>query len=101
MLLDEIRDDPAFVELIADFVNALPARMDQLRIANEASDYETIQTIAHQLKGAGGGYGFDEITTVASVVESLAKSSPQGNRDKLTEQIERFAAICETARLSV
>ena len=31
-----------------------------------SDDYETIQRLGHSMKGAGGGYGFDEITYIGS-----------------------------------
>lgn len=101
MLLDDLRTDPVFAELIADFVDALPERMDKIRAARDAGDFVTIRTISHQLKGAGGGYGFMEITNVASVVESLSKPETEINFEKLSEQIERLASVCDAARLSL
>lgn len=101
MLLEDMKADPIFAELIAEFTGGLPERIDRIREAKETGDFETVRTISHQLKGAGGGYGFIEITNVASIVESLSKPDQEINLEKLSEQVEQLASVCEAARLSV
>ncbi|MFN3166023.1 MAG: response regulator [Phycisphaeraceae bacterium] len=48
--------------LLTEFTRGLSASMDKLREANARQDYETLEQIAHALKGAGSGYGFDTVT---------------------------------------
>ncbi len=48
----------------------------------EARSFSDLQTLAHQLKGAGGGYGFAQITEAAGRLEQTLKS---GASDTLTK----------------
>ncbi len=61
-------NDPEMRPLLTEFTRGLGAHMDRLREANARHDYETLDAIAWMLKGAGKGYGFDEITDKAAAV---------------------------------
>ena len=39
-----------------------------------ASDLEELRRVVHQLKGAGGGYGFPKITEIAARAEANIKA---------------------------
>ena len=62
----------------------------------EARSYSDLQTLAHQLKGAGGGYGFAQITEVAGRLEQSLKS---GSSETLTK--ECVAELCAILRAVV
>jgi HPt (histidine-containing phosphotransfer) domain-containing protein len=62
-------DDPDFAELIEFFVEAMPERMETLQLQLQERNLEQVRTIAHQLKGAGGGYGFDCLSVQAAELE--------------------------------
>ena len=44
----------------------------QQALAN--ADFETLQRLAHQLKGVGGSYGYPEVTDAAKTLEDAAKA---------------------------
>ncbi len=67
-------DDPEMKELIAEFVSALPARINDLEVAATGPSLEQARSLAHQLKGAGGGYGFPQITEAARMAEGAARA---------------------------
>ncbi len=68
-------DDPDFAELIEFFVDAIPERTELLRESHQQQDTDQMKTIAHQLKGAGGGYGFEELSTHAAQLEQACKQN--------------------------
>lgn len=39
-----------------------------------SGDFDSIRRIGHSMKGSGGGYGFDEITSIGARIEEAAKS---------------------------
>jgi PAS domain S-box-containing protein len=41
--------------------------------ALDRSDYESVETFAHNLRGSGGAYGFQTITDIGGVLEASAK----------------------------
>src|SRR6516164_4111740 len=53
--------DPDMLEIVREFASELPARIAKLEAHLAAGELRELQTLAHQLKGAGGGYGFPQI----------------------------------------
>src|SRR5260370_36042950 len=62
-------DDPDFRELLVEFAAAMPERRDGLIGAQRSGEYDLLRTRAHQLKGAGGGFGFPRLTELATALE--------------------------------
>ena len=75
-VLSEFADDPDYVPLVAEFIEAMPQRLEELQAALDVSDFSRVTSLAHQLKGAGGGYGFPEVTKVALALEQAARHGP-------------------------
>lgn len=63
------------VELIEMFLEELPKRIQSLNQAAGAGDYSQLNRLAHQLKGAAPGFGFDPIGTAAGILEERLKTS--------------------------
>ncbi len=76
-------DDPSFEEIVVEFVDALANRVQDMEDVLRAADFEKLQTLAHQLKGCGAGYGYPVVTERAARLELCAK--------------ERIAHDCTTA----
>ncbi len=58
--------------LIPRFLENRRGELDRLRGALARNDFEEARKIGHVLKGAGGGYGFHEITRLGGEIERLA-----------------------------
>ena len=70
----EFADDPDMVKIIDNFVEGLPATISSMRDAANHNHHEELQRLAHQLKGAGGGYGYPLLTQTAKTLEDAAKA---------------------------
>ncbi len=82
-IFSSFADDPDMKELVDLFVGEMSERISQLRIMDSACDLIQLQRLAHQLKGAGGGYGFPTLSTAAAKVEDLIKGlAANANKDK-------------------
>jgi HPt (histidine-containing phosphotransfer) domain-containing protein len=80
-------NDADFHDLLVEFAAAMPERRDGLIGAYRAGEYDLLRTRAHQLKGAGGGFGFPQLTDLAAVLEKACiAQEPVGIADAL-EQI--------------
>ena len=66
-------EDDEMAELRADFALRLPEIASELVTAMDAGDEVQVRHIAHQLKGAAGGYGYPALSTVAHRVEEAAR----------------------------
>jgi histidine phosphotransfer protein HptB len=91
--------DPDMAQLVALFVDELPARVAAIRQAADGADWSHVRLLAHQLKGAGGSYGFPQITAAAGALERACKE--QLGNDELASALQQFAAVCGRARAGV
>jgi signal transduction histidine kinase/DNA-binding NarL/FixJ family response regulator/HPt (histidine-containing phosphotransfer) domain-containing protein len=82
-LISEFMTDPDMTAVIADFVNGLPAQVSKIQNLIGGSELTELRRAVHQLKGAGGGYGFPQITQFALLAENELKASA----DTLTENV--------------
>lgn len=86
-------NDPDMLEIVREFATELPARIAKLEAHLAAGELRELQTLAHQLKGAGGGYGFPQITELAASLEAALKQGLDGPIVK-----DRANALCATLR---
>jgi HPt (histidine-containing phosphotransfer) domain-containing protein len=95
--MDPIRsvyeDDPDMLEIVREFAAELPDRIVDLEGRLETGDLAQLQVLAHQLKGAGGGYGFSAVTDAAAVLEQSLKAAADAGVIK-----EHCGALCDTLR---
>src|SRR5262245_20796355 len=89
--------DPEMTELLAQFVSELPLRLAEIRQAAQGHNLPEVRRLAHQLRGAGGSYGFPLLTTAAARVEDIAREQTsikelRGALDQLTAIVERLRA---------
>ncbi|MBU0682447.1 MAG: response regulator [Proteobacteria bacterium] len=70
--------DESLRPLIPRYLSHVRHDLEQLRAAVASLDFDTARMISHKLKGSGGGYGFDLITTVGREMEEGAnQENPQ------------------------
>lgn len=95
-LVSSFADDPDLGEIVGMFVEEMPARVDNLLARLQAGDWEGLERAAHQLKGAAGSYGFDQITPCAARAERAVKQrQPEGEiRAAVTELVQ----LCQRVR---
>ena len=98
-LVSELADDPDMLELLELFLGELPDRLDALAQALDAHDAETVTRLAHQLKGAGGGYGYPKITDDAKRLECAARDEEP--IAQLRAHYDALAQTCHRAALAV
>jgi len=65
----EFADDPDMAGIIALFVSELPSRIAAMQSALSTGDFAQLRVLAHQLKGAAGGYGFPKLGEAAAMVD--------------------------------
>ena len=78
-------DDEDFFDLIEMFVDGIEEKKSFLRTASASNQVKELKVLAHQLKGASAGYGFGELSQIASELEIACKS---GDQSEIEEQVE-------------
>jgi signal transduction histidine kinase/DNA-binding response OmpR family regulator len=87
----ELAADPEMREVIAEFVGRLPQCVASLRRQLDERNFEELRRVAHQMKGAGGGYGFKQITELAARAERAIKdASPV---ETITRQVSELVEL--------
>jgi HPt (histidine-containing phosphotransfer) domain-containing protein len=77
-------------DLIPRFMANRRNEIARLRLAVAQGDFGEARRIGHILKGAGGGYGFDEITRIGADIERHAAlgEDVRGLVEELAEYLE-------------
>ncbi|HVW01151.1 MAG TPA: Hpt domain-containing protein [Planctomycetaceae bacterium] len=73
-VFSEFAGDPDFRELLEMFVSTIPEKQSALREHFGAGRIEQLRVLAHQMKGAGGGYGFAGLSTRAAALEEACRT---------------------------
>jgi HPt (histidine-containing phosphotransfer) domain-containing protein len=61
-------------QLVKRFLHRKESEMQRLREALTMADFETIRALGHDLKGAGEGFGFPELSILGAKFELAAKA---------------------------
>lgn len=88
--------DPDMTELLELFVQEIPDRLAVLEQHLEQGNWSELARFAHQLKGAGGSYGFPQLTPFAARLEQLAKQSAPV--EQLEAALGELVAVAEQLR---
>jgi len=92
-------DDADLSEIVRMFVDEMPDRIKKLNSCYEADDQEGLGRAAHQLKGAAGSYGFDQITPYAGCLESAVRENHSD--DEVKQALDALVGACEKVRAGV
>ncbi len=93
-----VEADPEMIDIVQEFVAGLPERVESLVAAFRAGDLERLVVLAHQLKGAGGSYGYPDISEAARTIEYAARS---GTAEGLERHFSRLEALCAAAAAAI
>lgn len=98
-LKSDFAGDPEIGELVELFLAELPARVGVLLSAFRSGDEDRVRTLAHQLKGAAGGYGFPTIGEAAKNLEAFLRSSDSGaeHLERVRSGVEELVNLCRQA----
>jgi HPt (histidine-containing phosphotransfer) domain-containing protein len=91
VIRSEFANDPDMIEIIGQFVKHLDDFVTDMTGALDNNCYEELRRLAHQLKGAGGGYGYQSLTDAARTLEDAAK---QQDREAATLAMSELNELC-------
>ncbi len=94
-LRSDLAADEEFAELIELFTGDLDKKISDMHEMLDVDRLDDLTRLAHQLKGAAGGYGYPAISEAARIVEQQTK---QGTVDgDLTQAVDDLATLCQRA----
>lgn len=71
----KVEIDQDLQDLIPQFIENRKKDIESLQTLVEKNDLVAIAQLAHKIKGAAAGYGFADLSTMASELEKAAKSN--------------------------
>ena len=94
--LSKLMSKPATAKLVERFIAGLPQRVSALQDALKASEMNRLKVLAHQLKGAAGGYGFTAISQDAAKLETaiIAGADPSA----ISANVATLSSLCTQIR---
>ena len=95
-LLSQFANDKDMAELVEFFVDELQERIGALSEAWESGDRTRLKSLAHQLKGAAGGYGFPSITRSAAALEAVLRTQ-ETELDSVGKKLDELLELCRRA----
>lgn len=69
---NELYNDPEFQALIRRYLDYLLKEVAKVKISIQNSNFQEIRKFSHNLKGTGGGYGFDNFTDFGGKINEAA-----------------------------
>ncbi len=86
-------------QLSQSFLGGVRDRITALRAASKAKDVADLKVLAHKLKGAGGSYGFPEISESADLIERvIASGDLNAPLSAAIDELERVYLAAQQAR---
>ena len=91
-----VRVNPRFADLIPAFLSN--RRQDAIAMLNalDRGDFETVQSLGHGMKGAGGSWGFQAITDIGAALEQAAESADTDASRKWLGELSGYLDRVET-----
>ena len=91
-----LASDPDLADLVEMFVDEIPSRVAALLESYESGNREQLGTLAHQLKGAAGSYGFDALTPAAARLETAVRHDE--SEEAVRQAIDTLVALTQRLR---
>jgi HPt (histidine-containing phosphotransfer) domain-containing protein len=81
--------------LIPEYLEGRRNDIESIRQALQKGDFETIRILGHNMKGTGGGYGFDAITVIGGNIQDAAKATEADELERLSDELEEYLDTIE------
>jgi HPt (histidine-containing phosphotransfer) domain-containing protein len=84
------------LDLIPGFLRNRRSELESLRQALAANDFQKVCELAHRMRGVGGSYGFDYVTTLGRRIEDCAR---KGDAASLADLVRDYADYLANVRV--
>lgn len=87
-----VQADADLRDVVEEFVEGLATRLTELREAHDRLDWEQLTMLAHRLKGAGGSYGYPDISQLCATMEQGFRAHQDADFNAWLARLEELAA---------
>jgi PAS domain S-box-containing protein len=85
-----VRVDPKFADLIPGFLQNRRQDVIATLDALNRGDFETVESLGHGMRGAGGSWGFQTITDIGAALEQAGESADSDASRKWAGELSRY-----------
>jgi PAS domain S-box-containing protein len=85
-----VRADPKFTDLIPGFLQNRRHDVIAMLDALDRGDFEAVESLGHGMRGAGGSWGFQDITDIGAALEHAAKSADSDASRKWVGELSKY-----------
>ena len=85
-----IKADPELADIIPEYIERRKLDIAAVKAMLDKDDFMSIRTIGHQMKGSGGGYGFDDISEIGLELQTAAEKSDPEKINKALFKLEDY-----------
>lgn len=90
-----LEQDPDLRDIVQEFIDGLEEQLREFEQAYRRMDWEVLATLAHRLKGAGGSYGYPDISQVCAEMERAFRAQ---QADDFCAWLSRLGELADAAR---
>ncbi len=87
--------DPDYLDLVPGFLESRHAEVDKIKDCLRNGDFKEAQRLGHGMKGAGAGYGFDEISSIGKLIEFAARDGDAAAVEDALVSLEDYLSVVE------
>lgn len=84
-------EDPEFREIVADFVERLDAKLDEMDQAINQQHWNDVASVAHWLRGTSGSLGFEQFSMPTKAIEKLAEDRDLASTQLVMQEIHAIS----------
>ncbi len=70
-----VQVDEELMDLVPGYLERLLSNIETIRELVDSKDFDQVKVLGHNLKGSGGGYGFDRVSELGAEMEIAARDS--------------------------
>ena len=87
--------DPDYLDLVPGFLQSRHSEVGKIKDCLRCGDFKEAQRLGHGMKGAGAGYGFNEISAIGKRIEFAARDGDTAAVEDALVSLEDYLAAVE------
>lgn len=92
-----IRIDPELEPIVPKYLTNRARDCESLREQSARGEFADARRLGHNMKGTGGGYGFQEISRLGACIETAAAAGEAGTLLALADELSQYLARIKPA----
>lgn len=86
----KVQVDEELMDLVPGYLERVQKNISEMRSLAQEGQYEKVRVIGHNLKGSGGGYGFEKVSEIGAQIEKAARDSQADMIVSLCDEMEGY-----------